>query len=331
MNGSDKPGTERPSLTLVAGGWLDGLGPARRLPSESGLTKRSIPSAKQPMGIDLWIAIAVMTVLAMATAALVVTKLHSESGQGTMLGLTVATFGMVIFLLHGSGQLFWARLIPSSAAIIYSNFSILFAAMAAGWAWRLPNTPRWRRAMLATLLTISSVVAILWPLLAIALRPPPPGGNHWSQGVAKQTSWATCSPAAAATLFRGEGIAVSEAEMIPLCLTDYAGTPTLGLYRGVKLIANRHDRRVVLLDGGLPQLVADDDWPVLLSVRLPLGVEDRRFVDQWGWIPGMAHSVVVLGRTVDGHFVVGDPAVGLEIWSEADLNLLWQGVGMRVK
>ena len=146
-----------------------------------------------------------------------------------------------------------------------------------------------------------------------------------------QTSWATCSPAAAATLFRGEGITVSEAEMIPLCLTDYAGTPTLGLYRGVKLIANRNDRRVVLLDGGLTRLINDDDWPVLLSVRLPFGVEDRRFVEQWGWIPGMGHSVVVLGRTNDGDFIVGDPAVGLEVWSKADLDLLWGGVGMRVE
>jgi hypothetical protein len=283
------------------------------------------------MGIDLWVAIAVMAVLATAAATLVATRLYSDVGQGTMLGLAVSAFGMVIFLLYGSGQLFWARVVPVSAAIIYSNLAAIFAAMAAGWAWRLPGTPRWRRAALAALLSISSVIAILWPLLAIALRPPPPGGDQWSNGVAKQTSWATCSPAAAATLFRGEGITISEAEMIPLCLTDYAGTPTLGLYRGVKLIANRHDRRVVLLDGGLPRLVADDDWPVLLSVRLPFGVEDRRFVDNWGWIPGMGHSIVVLGRTNDGSFVVGDPAVGLEFWSEADLDLLWQGVGMRLE
>jgi len=283
------------------------------------------------MGIDLWIAIAVMTVLSAAAASLVVTRLYSDVGQGTTLGLAMSAFGMVIFLLYGSGQLFWARVIPVSAAIIYSNLAAIFAAMAAGWAWRLPETPQWRRASLATLLSISSVVAILWPLLSIALRPPPPGGNQWSQGVAMQSSWATCSPAAAATLFRGEGITVSEAEMIPLCLTDYAGTPTLGLYRGVKLIAKRHNRRVVLVDGGLTRLVADDDWPVLLSVRLPFGVEDRRFVDQWGWIPGMGHSVVVLGRTRDGRFIVGDPAMGLEIWSKADLDLLWHGVGMRVE
>jgi hypothetical protein len=283
------------------------------------------------MGIDLWIAIAVMTVLASAAGAIVVTRLYCDTGQRTMLGLTVATFGMIIFLLYGSGQLFWARVIPASAAIIYSNFAAIFAAMAAGWAFRLPATPHWRRVSLASLLAVCSLVAILWPLLSIILRPPPAGGNQWVNGVAKQTSWATCSPAAAATLFSGEGITVSEAEMIPLCLTDYAGTPTLGLYRGVKIIANRNDRRVVLLDGGLPRLIADNDWPVLLSVRLPFGVEDRRFVDQWGWIPGMGHSIVVLGRNEDGSFIIGDPAVGLEFWSEADLNLLWQGVGMRVE
>ncbi|HBJ38956.1 MAG TPA: peptidase C39 [Planctomycetaceae bacterium] len=283
------------------------------------------------MGFDLWIAIAIMTVLAVLAATLVVARLYSDAGQWTMLGLTVSAFGMVMFLLYGSGQLFWARVIPSSAAIIYSNFAAIFAAMAAGWAWRLPDTPAWRRATLATLLAISSVVAILMPLLSIALRPPPPGGDAWRQGVAMQTSWATCSPAAAATLFRGEGITVSEAEMVPLCLTDYAGTPTLGLYRGVKLVANRYKRRVVLLDGGLTRLVADDDWPVLLSVRLPFGVEDRRFVEQWGWIPGMGHSVVIMGRTSNGDFIVGDPAMGLEIWSKADLDLLWSGVGMRVE
>lgn len=141
-----------------------------------------------------------------------------------------------------------------------------------------------------------------------------------------QTSWATCSPAVAATLFRGEAITVSEAEMIPLCLTDYAGTSTLGLYR----IASRHDCRFVLLDGGLPRLVTDDDWPGRLAVRLPFGVEDQRSVAPWGWIPGMGHSVVVLGPIDDGDFIVGAPTAGSEIWSKADLDLLWQGVGIRI-
>ena len=165
----------------------------------------------------------------------------------------------------------------------------------------------------------------------MALRPPPLGGDEWKANVAMQTSWATCSPAAAATLLRAEGIAVSEKTMIPLCLTDSDGTPTLGLYRGIKLISQMHDREVEVLSGTLSDLLRDDDWPVLLAVELPFGTSDPRFVEQWGWIPGTGHSVVALGRRLDGGIVIGDPAVGLEIWTEADLSILWHGSGMRLR
>jgi len=74
----------------------------------------------------------------------------------------------------------------------------------------------------------------------------------------------------------------------------------------------------------------DEDWPWLIAVKLPFGMEDRRCADQWGWIPGMGHSVVVLGQTDDGGFAIGDPSVGLEVWTEDDLNLLWHGNGIRV-
>jgi len=146
-----------------------------------------------------------------------------------------------------------------------------------------------------------------------------------------QSSWATCSPAAAATLLRAEGFEVSERDMIPLCLTDRSGTPTLGLYRGIKLIADQNDCQVEIVDSDLAKLLRDNDWPVLLAVRLPHGVDDRRYADEWGWIPGMGHSVVALGRTPDSGIIVGDPSVGLERWTEADLKLLWQGNGVRVK
>jgi hypothetical protein len=207
----------------------------------------------------------------------------------------------------------------------------VFAALGAGWGGRLPNTPKWRRVAVSLCLGVASVVAILWPLLSIALRPPPPGKNKWQGPVAVQSSWATCSPAAAATFLNAEGIRVSESEMIPLCLTDDAGTPTLGLYRGVKLVADRNERRVEIVNGSLEQLLENDDWPVLMAVRLPFGVDDPRFVEEWGWIPGMGHSVVALGRLPDGGIIVGDPAVGLEKWNESELRILWRGNGMRLK
>jgi len=281
---------------------------------------------------DILIAIAVMIAISLIAVLLTAKIFYTDKGQRTMLGLAASVLAMVYFLFYGSGQLIWARIVPSSAAIIYTNVAAIFAALAAGWAWRLPKTPTWRRAGLSLLLGGASLAAICWPLLSIAVRPPPVGGDDWENGVAMQTSWATCSPAAAATLFRAEGIEASERELIPLCLTDSSGgTPTLGLYRGVKLIAQQHERSVTLVDPTLSKLISDDDWPVLIAVELPFGVEDRRYADQWGWIPGMGHSVVALGRTEDGGFIVGDPSVGLEIWTEDDMRLLWHGNGIRVQ
>ena len=272
-----------------------------------------------------------MTCVSAAAAMLSGGFLYSCKGQRVILLLTLAVFATIYFLIYASGQLFWARLVPSSASIVYTNLTAVFAGLAAGWAWRLPKTPTWRRAGLASVLGMASLAAVFWPLLSIALRPPPEGRDAWKGRVALQTSWATCSPAAAATLFHAEGIEVSEREMIPLCLTDRSGTSTLGLYRGIKLVADQHDREVEIVDPDLAQLLTDDDWPVLLAVQLPHGVDDRRYADQWGWIPGMGHSVVALGRMPEGGIVVGDPSVGLERWTEADLKVLWHGNGVRVK
>lgn len=279
---------------------------------------------------DIWIAVAVMVGISLLCGLMAGGWLYPRSGQGVKLCMALSLLGMFYFQLYASGQLFWAKLIPVSAAIVYSNLSAPLAALAAGWSLRLPQTPIWRRALMVALLGGASVVAVLWPVLSIAVRPAPSGGDNWQQGVAMQTSWATCSPAAAATLLRASGIDVSESEMIPLCLTDGSGTPTLGLYRGVKLVAQRHQRDVQLLEGFLDELLAADDWPVLLAVKLPHGTPDRRYADQWGWIPGMGHSVVALGSAGDGQIWVGDPSVGLERWSRGDLEVLWHGDGLRL-
>jgi hypothetical protein len=280
---------------------------------------------------DIWLAVGVMSGVSAGAAVLSGRYLSREKGQSVMLLLALSVASTVFFVLYWAGQLFWARIVPSSAAIIYTNLAAVFAGLGAGWGWRLPNTPPWRRTLLALILGVASLVAILWPMLSMALRPPPEGQNEWDGPVAKQSSWATCSPAAAATLLTAEGISVSEREMIPLCLTDYDGTPTLGLYRGIKLIASRNKRRVEIVDRHLETLLEEDDWPVLMAVRLPFGVDDPRFEAEWGWIPGMGHSVVVLERNSAGELLVADPAIGLEVWDEKKLETLWQGNGIRVR
>ena len=280
---------------------------------------------------DIWIAIIVMSCVSVAAALLSGGVLYSAKGQRVILLLALAVFATVYFLFYASGQLFWARVVPNSASIIYTNLASVFAGLAAGWAWRLPETPIWRRAALTSFLAIASLAAVGWPLLSMALRPPPEGQDQWRDDVAMQTSWATCSPAAVATLFHAQGIEASEREMIPLCLTDRSGTPTLGTYRAIKLVADQNDRQVEIVDSSLSKLLSDNEWPVLLAVQLPYGVEDRRYADQWGWIPGMGHSVVALGRLPDSGIIIGDPSIGLERWTEADLEVLWHGNGVRVK
>ena len=204
---------------------------------------------------DIWVAVVVMSCISLAAAAVAGGCLHTEKRQrGTAL-LALSITATFLFLLYFNGQLFWARIVPSSAAIIYTNLAAVFAGLAAGWGWRLPNTPLWRRSFLAIALGLTSLAAILWPLLSMALRPPPEGSDNWKGPVAMQSSWATCSPAAAATLLSAEGMRVSEREMVSLCLTDYDGTPTLGLYRGVKLVANRNRRRVEIIDRSLERLL----------------------------------------------------------------------------
>jgi len=280
---------------------------------------------------DIWIAIAVMSCISALVGVVAARLLRTCGQQRAILLLASSVVATFLFLLYYAGQLFWARFVPSSAAIIYTNLAAVFAAVGAGAGWRLPNTPKWRRAFLATALGLTSLAAVLWPLLSMFLRPPPEGKDAWQGPVAMQSSWATCSPAAAATLLNAEGIRVSEREMIPLCLTDYDGTPTLGLYRGIKLVAGRNGHRVEIIDRSLESLLADDDWPVLISAKLPFGVDDPRFADEWGWIPGTGHAVVALARTPDGGVLIGDPAIGLEHWSESKLKTLWQGSGLRVR
>jgi MFS family permease len=280
---------------------------------------------------DIWIAVAVMTLVAAGAGLIAARFLSTDQGQRVMLLLALAILSTILFLVYLAGQLFWARIVPSSAAIIYTNLAAVTAALAAGWATRLPRTPRWRRTIMSLALAGAALAFILWPILSIALRPPPEGQNKWEGPVAMQSSWATCSPAAAATLLTAAGIPTSERDMIPLCLTDYDGTPTLGLYRGIKVVAARNNRQVEIVDAGLDRLIVADDWPVLAAVRLPRGVDDPRFEQEWGWIPGMGHSVVILRRTDEGEFLVADPAVGLELWSESKLQTLWQGSGLRVR
>jgi len=159
----------------------------------------------------------------------------------------------------------------------------------------------------------------------------PPLDERWKDRVCRQTSDASCSAAAAATMLRANGIEATEAEMARHCLTRAGGTPMLGLYRGLKLKTARTGLTVRALRGDLAALRAHGG-PVILSVRLDPGQwTDPRYERLWGWAPGVAHTVVFFGFDASGEAEIGDPSVGREHWSVRDLEVLWHGQGLTVE
>jgi len=158
----------------------------------------------------------------------------------------------------------------------------------------------------------------------------PPIGDQWSGVVCRQTTQATCGPAAEATLLRAYGVRTSEAEMARLSLTSVDGTGARAIYRGLRLKTLGSDLSVKPFFGTVEDL-RKVRGPVLLLVRLDArpGI-DPRYQQKWGWVPGVAHVVVMFRCRADGTFVVGDPAMGLELWNRDAIETLWHGEGLQL-
>lgn len=165
----------------------------------------------------------------------------------------------------------------------------------------------------------------------VFVSPMPETNDRWRDGVCLQTSPATCSPAAAATLLRAHGIPATEREMAGLCLTREGGTAAHGLYRGLKLKTAGTPWDVEVIDTDAAGLRAMSPGAAILTVRLDRTPgTDSRYEQLWGWTPGVRHTVVFYRFTGDGKVEMGDPSVGRERWSAKDLGVLWHGEGMRL-
>jgi len=248
-----------------------------------------------------------------------------------LLRTTVAAVLVVLtvaFAAKVQGRLIMARFLPFSNVILVGNWTTLGAACLAGMllAWR--PIPFWRRAILGLALLGVGAHALTRQMPGDT----PPATDTWSDGVCLQSNRASCSACSAATLLTCFDIPANEQEMMELCLTGANGTPTLGLFRGLKLKTSDNSYRVEPFFSDIEELLADDDWPALLLVKLEIGAKvDPRYEQQWGWTPGLGHAVVVFGRVGPGRIEVGDPSVGREHWTIDDLCILWQGEGLRLR
>jgi hypothetical protein len=116
--------------------------------------------------------------------------------------------------------------------------------------------------------------------------------------------------------------------MTRLCLTGPAGTPELGLYRGLKQKVRDTNWSVGVVVGGVDKLREPAIWPVLLLVE---SERPSRSPRAW-WEPGPIadHAVILFGITPEGSADIGDPVIGRTAWSMSELQDRYTGVALRL-
>ncbi len=276
---------------------------------------------------DIWLGIAIIWLLAAGLFAL---ALRVSRGVPRWVKVLLGLPGVGLIVLHAavlSDNPHLAWLLPVSSLVVVGNWAPLGVGFLAGVVWGYGHIPLWRRAIAVLLL----VGVCVWHSYAWLFDGTPRCGDAWRGDVCIQTSRASCSAAAAATLLRAHGIEAGEAEMARLCLTKTWGTTRLGLYRGLKLKTVGTPFRVEVTSWTLDELRAKPSGPVILHVGLARGAQaDPRYQRDWGWDPGREHAVLFCRFLSRDLVEMVDPSVGREKWSVEGLRVLWHGMGMRL-
>jgi len=290
---------------------------------------------------DIYLGIAFMLTLA-ALAGLVAYR--AARAGGAWVGVPIAALAVVALALNVAyfrHSVWPAKFLPFPNLMVLAEPSPILAAILVGaGAVILPGGAARRALWLVPLMAVC-----LFASYGYLVGTPPHLRTLWRAGVCRQTSPASCGPAAAATLLATCGIPATEAEMAQLCLTTGDGTSSRAIYRGLLLKTAGTDRKVEVFRGDLDAL-RKLDGPILLNVRLdPTAKTDPKYEQKYGWRPGVAHSVVCFRtgaadqlirnprRRPPGNptmFEIGDPSVGREIWDQKAIETLWHGEGFRL-
>lgn len=277
---------------------------------------------------DLLLALAIVAALALLVFWLTAAAARRLSWwQRNALALLIVS-AMVLY-----SRLLWqdtllAHWLPFSNLIVIGNWFPLFLAALAGVVIEMRRLALLRRAAVVTTLGGFATFAVVLPLLGQAPRC---GEQLTGHGDCRQTTPYTCSAAAAATLLQLHGIDATEQEMAELCLTRH-GTSWLGLYRGLKIKTQGTQWDVELVRCSADEVRSHTDLPMIMEVGLEADSPiDVAFRNEFGWTPGMRHSVILLSSH-DGRLRVLDPSphIGREEWDDESLHLLWRGHGLRL-
>jgi hypothetical protein len=241
--------------------------------------------------------------------------------------IVLAIFVYIRFLWY---QTRLVTFLPYSNLVILGNWFPLAAGALSGLAWHRVPGKIWRKSISTVALAGAALYTAICPLRGTA----PQCDNVWTaDGLCLQTTSQTCTPACAATLLRRNGISATEQEMAELCLTR-AGTTWQGLYRGLKWKTVGTSWDVEVLECDASRLLNSVDQPLILSVGLPQdpSINQQAATSEWGWRPGIGHSVILLSKSPHGRVTIADPTpgIGREEWTADDLRLLFRGTAMRL-
>ena len=267
----------------------------------------------------------------MAAGLFLLTRLGASHLCGWQRNLFAAA--LVAGLLYYIGEWWYdvrlVRWLPYSNLIVVGNWLPLAAAMLAAFVWQETTLPIAKKWFMSSLLAGIAGYSLVSPMLGQAPR----CENQWDRmGSCLQTTKQTCSPACAATMLKAHGIPATEQEMAELCLTR-GGTSWQGLYRGLKLKTAGTKWDVAVVQCRSAELSLLGKQPIILSVGLDRGTAiDSEFTREFGWIPGVNHSVVMHGFTSSKCALISDPTQALcrEEWDMNTLDTIWRGYAIRL-
>ncbi len=277
--------------------------------------------------LDIYLAMGLMLALSAAAGVLAARVVRGRAFRLRLGLMAFAVGGIVAYMVLLYDRVAVARMLPVSSLVVVGNPLPVFVGTVIGLVWGAAGVHTARAIPLLTALVAVMIRVMYVPLL----RPAPECRDEWRDGVCIQTTQATCGAAAVATLLKHYGIATTEAEMADLCLTSPEGTLHLGMYRGLARKTAGTPWTVEVFSGDVARLRSIAHDPVILFVGLRRGQNaDPRYAREWGWTPGLRHTVVLFGFTDESRIEIGDPSVGREYWSVEALDVLWDGKGLRL-
>ena len=277
---------------------------------------------------DIYLGLLILAVLDAALFAVGRAVGLRVSQRGSNLVAILSIAALIAYAASLWDQVVLARLLPFSNLVVVGNWYLPAAGWLGGLVSAQVNLANRRRWLSMSGLQCAALVTAISPLLGSV----PHCGNQWDgSGICFQTTHQTCSAASAATLLKMHGIDATEQEMAELCLTRN-GTSWMGLYRGLKRKTASTDWDVEISACSANELQALGP-PAILSVGLPSTDHlDLRTQAEFGWTPGVRHSIVLLGYTNDDLVDIAEPTagVGRERWSVSNLHEFYLGQCVRL-